>query len=375
MNIFRALRTPILVAVSGLVFASCASDSTNPGQATIIRKNVSSLSTQERKDFIGAILKLKQTPSPFDVRYNYYDQFVAWHLDAFYCNAHPDHSAYPAHMNPAFLPWHRTFLRLFEKALRDVSGKDVAVPYWDWTEAGSVDKVFTDDFMGGDGDASDGYAVKTGPFRKGNFPIAITDTDDIDSIHVDVDTEPNPVPYLTRGMRTYLDKTVYLPTTAEVAQTLDISTYDSAPWDSSVDSVKSFRNSLEGWRGVRGDTCENGIMDVIPIPGLRRSTQHNIVHIWVGGIFKIGDKTVPGNMTQATSPNDPVFWIHHSNIDRIWTAWLKRHGRTYVPASGGRTGTNLNDVMPPFQVSAPGYNTPSQVLDEEAVGYRYEQLP
>jgi len=31
--------------------------------------------------------------------------------------------------------------------------------------------------------------------------------------------------------------------------------------------------------------------------------------------------------------------------------------------------------MPPFQTSAPGYNTPSQLLDEEAVGYRYEQLP
>ena len=38
-----------------------------------------------------------------------------------------------AHMNPAFLSWHRKLLILYEDALSEVSGKDIALPYWDWT--------------------------------------------------------------------------------------------------------------------------------------------------------------------------------------------------------------------------------------------------
>jgi hypothetical protein len=33
----------------------------------------------------------------------------------------------------------------------------------------------------------------------------------------------------------------------------------------------------------------------------------NLVHRWVNG-----------NMVSMASPNDPVFWLHHANIDRLW---------------------------------------------------------
>lgn len=42
---------------------------------------------------------------------------------------------------------------------------------------------------------------------------------------------------------------------------------------------------------------------------------HNGVHAWVGG-----------TMTDImTSPADPLFWMHHANIDRIYTLWQKNH--------------------------------------------------
>ena len=25
------------------------------------------------------------------------------------------------------------------------------------------------------------------------------------------------------------------------------------------------------------------------------------------------------------SPNDPIFWMHHAQIDRIWSEWQKRN--------------------------------------------------
>lgn len=42
---------------------------------------------------------------------------------------------------------------------------------------------------------------------------------------------------------------------------------------------------------------------------------HNTVHVMVGGLGGI-----------MTDPNyaalDPLFWLHHCNIDRLWSAWL-----------------------------------------------------
>jgi hypothetical protein len=42
---------------------------------------------------------------------------------------------------------------------------------------------------------------------------------------------------------------------------------------------------------------------------------HGIVHAAVGG--------ENGDMTTMQSPNDPIFWLHHSNVDRLWWEWQK----------------------------------------------------
>jgi tyrosinase len=38
---------------------------------------------------------------------------------------------------------------------------------------------------------------------------------------------------------------------------------------------------------------------------------HNSGHVWVGG-------SMSGILT---APTDPVFWMHHAEIDRIWAEW------------------------------------------------------
>ena len=48
---------------------------------------------------------------------------------------------------------------------------------------------------------------------------------------------------------------------------------------------------------------------------------HNRVHVWIGG-----------DMGPGTSPNDPVFFLNHCNVDRIWSQWQQMHpGSTYQP--------------------------------------------
>ncbi|MEI8052656.1 MAG: tyrosinase family protein [Bacteroidota bacterium] len=340
-----------------------------------VRKNVTALTPQEKADFVNAIKLLKQTPSPYDANINYYDQFVKWHYEAFYCDGSGMMLGYPAHMNPAFLPWHRSYLQIFENALSTVSGKNILIPYWDWTDPSSLNVVFADDFMGGFGNAANGYVVETGPFRQGQWEVKITDYLNIDSVKLDIYPPINANPDLIRAESIFKTGTVSLPKNSDLLRCLNVPTYDCYPWDSSSDTLQSFRNTLEGWRGSLGNICTNNNMDVDNPTG-RTSAMHNVVHLYVGGVFPLaGGGYGEGNMAQNTSPNDPVFWIHHANIDRIWTGWMNRHGRVYLPENNGPMQSNLNDVMEPFSFRTDGKNTPKSMLYETDLGYRYDVLP
>src|SRR5690606_18213065 len=67
---------------------------------------------------------------------------------------------------------------------------------------------------------------------------------------------------------------------------------------------------------------------------------HNTVHRWVAGIVGTNpnDENDPGGtMLKMTSPNDPVFWLHHAAIDRLWSIW--QEVRTAPDFLGPSTGT------------------------------------
>jgi tyrosinase len=140
-----------------------------------------------------------------------------------------------------------------------------------------------------------------------------------------------------------------LPTRDDQTRTLNDDTYDGPDWDSAVDS---FRNKLEGWRDAR-------------LPPRQAPRMHNRVHVFIGG-----------SMGPASSPNDPVFYLNHCNVDRQWEAWLADNGRTYVPAAGqGPPGHRANDPL--LSIVWPS-RQPSQVLDPGSAAldwYRYDSLP
>lgn len=347
----HSCRTLLLCVLFAFALNSCSEQSTNPTASLTIRKNVKDLTAQERKDFVDAILKMKQTPSPYNAAFNYYDQFVSWHREAFDCNIDA------AHMGPGFLPWHRQYLHLFEKGLRDVSGKEINLPYWDWTDPASTNAVFHDSLMGGDGDPSLGYALSSGPFKQGSWSFTVIDPPVI---------APSQFNFITRRFGSFPGANI-LPTADQVEYALNRPKYDVAPWEPGSDTALSFRNYLEGWRHCHDTTCTDGWMDLI-CDGDHRSQMHNLVHLYIGGL--INDSTT-GTMTLNTSPNDPVFFLHHANVDRMWYLWEERHGLVYEPVTGGPQGMNLRDNMWPWHTL--GMNVkPEDMLDVEKVGYTYE---
>ncbi len=330
-----------------------------PRNDVYVRKDVLDLTQQEQDDFTNAILALKSMPSPWDPALSYYDQFVWWHKQTFKC----DIAA--AHMGPAFLPWHRLYLVYFEDALNatGVSVNPIAVPYWDWPEPGSADVVFSADFMSPAGDPALGYVVTEGPFRRNNYRINVFDPRVNDPVRAT---------NLRRRFATTVEGSypggIQLPTQAEVDAALAVEHYDHAPWDPASPPSKSFRNNIEGWRERTGMECAPGGME--PTDGPHpRSVMHNAVHLWVGGVWGT-DGGQQGQMVMNSSPNDPAFWIHHSNIDRLWWAWEQLHGMEFRPVTGAMKGHNLNDKMWPYKTIGDPTRI-ADLLDIAPWGYTY----
>jgi hypothetical protein len=130
-----------------------------------------------------------------------------------------------------------------------------------------------------------------------------------------------------------------LPTASDVTAALADTVYDVFPYSSG--STSGWRNRCEGW---------------ISGPQL-----HNLVHVWVGG-----------SMGPMSSPNDPVFFLHHCFVDKLWADWMRMHlGSGYLPVSGAPVGHNLGDAMQPW-AGLGSTVTPASVLDHHALGYAYD---
>ncbi|GAB7188353.1 hypothetical protein ATKI12_8184 [Kitasatospora sp. Ki12] len=331
----------------------------------VLRRNILDDATA-RDDYLAGVLALKQERTAFTTEQLgvpgppapvfTYDQFVIWHCWTMMTPIPPGGSPRKrnaAHRGPIFLPWHRVMLALLETRIQQVLGKpDFALPYWDWAADGDLGSpttatVFTADYLGGDGDP-----VHTGPFA--HRPADPT------SFTVRIESDLNGMPVQTvppRGLRrSFARDWPTLPTTDEVktvlahkppaAGTDPADRYDTTAFDS---SSQGFRNLLEGW---------------IPRDLARPVHAHNQVHVWIGG-----------DMAPGTSPNDPVFFLHHCNVDRIWEGWMTRYGRVYAPGMSAPAATYQGERIGDPIVSPLGATaTPGSVLDISAV-YTYDRLP
>jgi tyrosinase len=76
---------------------------------------------------------------------------------------------------------------------------------------------------------------------------------------------------------------------------------------------------------------------------------HNSGHVWVGGSMG----SVP------TAPCDPIFWMHHAEIDRIWAAW-----------QAANPGQHPN-LVGPAGIMDPWTETEADTRDIAALGYSY----
>ncbi|MBW4684084.1 MAG: tyrosinase family protein [Komarekiella atlantica HA4396-MV6] len=317
-----------------------------------VRKNVIDLTPQEKIDFVNAVKTLKNTILPGS-KVSIYDQFVAVHMAAMsFSSMHspnmnagnitthpsgPTKGADAAHLNAGFLPWHREYLKRFEQALQAVNPK-VSIPYWDWTNPKAIDVIFQPDFLG-----TNGSGVKINIYGAGIFEggsIQSGNFSQVDGWVLNENLHLHQITNKTLGstLLRYLQVPPFnnYPVPQEVIDRL----FNSKDYE-------SFRLFLEAPR----------IDAKVPT--------HGYIHSLVGGFLFDLTQSPPvlidalGTMTNVpSSPNDPVFFLHHANVDRLWAEWQNNGhaGRAFYPQANQPYGHNLKDRMWPWDggQSTPG---------------------
>ncbi|GEM_PF-706332 len=176
-----------------------------------------------------------------------------------------------------FLIWHRAFLANFELVLRDAAqDADLALPYWDYTSV----------------EGRDFPAAFLPEFLDGKRRI------------------PNPLFHPTRNYDFINDETQL-----------------SDPVVVAFDTVHApaFFSDV-GVTGFAGDFADAGR----PVSGLIETRPHGDIHMVVGG-YITGINTNGAMSDIPTAAFDPVFWVHHANIDRMWVSWASTQGKQWGP--------------------------------------------
>lgn len=218
------------------------------------------------------------------------------------------------HGNWFFLPWHRAYLIYFEAICAELSGDPTfALPYWDWTTANKVPAAF--------------FGAKE-PLDPRRWPDA----------NPSVPGAENP----KGNARERVAKAATQMPAAAVGTKTIRRIMGEANFGRFAGRSSTTQQGQEGFGALEGQP-------------------HNVVH-----------RTVGGHMNSMLSPLDPIFWLHHCNVDRLWAEWNQTHPNTTEAAWRN------------FKFQNPFYDGKAKRIDPEQVskfetlnglGYTYDTMP
>ncbi|KAI0163486.1 amino acid transporter [Pestalotiopsis sp. NC0098] len=262
------MKPSMILPLGGLALASATplslrNTTLTNGTCTTLnqRKAWHTLEDTEKSDYISAVKCLMTSPPVTGIAgaKNRWDELH-------YCHIQQSNFI---HGVGAFLPWHRLFIHLQEKLLQDECGYTGAVPYWheqrDLELYGTIDKASiwgSDDLsFGTNGTGPDG-CVMDGPFAN---------------------------------------------TTLHIDQVWGVDYYDDYCL-------------ARSWNQTAYLTANQSYVDIC-----RAKDNYNDANFcYVDNPHSCGHLATGGTMEdQNASPGDPVFFLHHANLDRLWWLWQK----------------------------------------------------
>ncbi|KAJ7328833.1 Di-copper centre-containing protein [Mycena albidolilacea] len=295
-----------------------------------VRKEWRTLSVAQQTNWIDAVKCLANLPHdegltptvdrsisqipPINASSSYYDDFVYMHMVSNFA------TRIRIHFTGLFLPWHRWFVAVYESALKTRCGFKGTSPYWNWVEDSKdvFDSVMFKDSnpvsgLGGWGDPANDVRVPDGAFsNRSNFRL----------------TYPSPhtlrrnwtiQPFLNFPLAGFM---------SDADEHLDANaTFTPAERDKLVNGFVGdfvgFQKYFEGFNG-----------------------SHGAVHLMMGGDLGgqcPGDAPADCVGGPTFSANEPLFWLHHGMVDKMWYDWQNRHPSNTKAFFGGSVQA-LNNV-------------------------------
>lgn len=187
------------------------------------------------------------------------------------------------HSSWYFLPWHRMYLGYFERivasTVESLGGPaDWSLPYWNYSDANNPD------------------ARRIPPaFRAAQLPDGSAN-----ALHV-------------------AQRAQGVNSGDVIATVADVDIVDC------LDETAFLGSSMGGNTGFGGP--ETGFNHGSGPVGKLEATPHGDIHVAVGGFSPAGFMS-----RFNTAGLDPLFWLHHANIDRLWNVWLKRRAGNSNPS-------------------------------------------
>jgi tyrosinase len=250
----------------------------------VVRKEWRKLTSQEKGEYLSAVKCLHSIPAktcestPGAV--SRFDDFQGIHI----------RQTNYIHFVGHFQPWHRYFVATYERSLREECGYVGAQPYWDWaldtTDLASflAAPVFDSEAFGGNGPYVENGTIVglVAPGRTGGGCVQDGAFKDL-VIHL--------------GPKTNIDRN-------DQCLTRDFNPPIALRCITSAMVAKALSQTNFGWfdKVVQGGITPAEI------------TYHGGGHLGVGGEL--------GTIADIyASPGDPLFYLHHCNLDRLWWKW------------------------------------------------------
>lgn len=332
---------------------------------------------------------------------------------------------YCNHGNVLFPTWHRVYLFKLEEALRSIEGcEHVTLPYWDETDAYSLEKgipsALTDEFF-----TLDGEQIPN-PLRSFVLPKALAD-----NVQGDNSTYAKPVGYET--VRYPLSGLVGTP--EDLAQTQA----HNAKFPSYKENTAILNTNVVDWltheyvviadpdgttkyrpanvhqqyidclnapnytvfsNNTSAKQWNNDHLQTGQRPYVSLEAPHNCIHLSVGGFYILGQgsaSSIPGANGDMGENNtaglDPIFYFHHCNVDRVFWLWQKKWNATNaletidfypgtnssdaqgpVPGVPANELLDLNTPLYPFKKENGAYYVSNECINiETQMGFTYSQ--
>lgn len=291
------------------------------------------------------------------------------------------------HGNWWLFPWHRGFTGWVEQIVRQFSGfPDFAFPYWDWTASPQVPAAMASGLL----NPANPAFIATIPAFAAKFKGSLTEAGYWRE-------PPQRVELQQRN----------LGSEADVWSQIENAQDSNYPVFFPATGYPNVRNPNPVLDCVAGPAVAPPIIAAAmasqdyatfsspPAPdhskvvgfALLEGSPHNKVHNNTGGIVYSNSSgqcdlknpaNIGGIMQAFLSPADPLFFLHHSNIDRLWSAWTQKQqaaGRPTLPQGAAYTTWASEPFL--FFCNAAGHPvTPSQAGNYATIGsFAYDYQP